>query len=140
MVDFQRGFDPGTEKASRFSSDVLLTDKAQGIEDKPVHISMNEPLTHRGYTFYQSSFIREADPRTGRETGRVQSVLQVGLNPGRRVMYARLPAGRARGVRPVLHAGRASSATAAVASARRPKAKAVKEAARRTAEPRRPER
>ena len=87
MVDFQRGFDPGTEKASRFSSDVLLTDKAQGIEDKPIHISMNEPLTHRGYTFYQSSFIRERDPRTDRETGRVQSVLQVGLNPGRPVMY-----------------------------------------------------
>jgi hypothetical protein len=88
MVDFQRGFDPGTEKASRFSSDVLLTDKAQGVENKAIHISMNEPLTHRGYTFYQSSFIREVDPRTDRETGRVQSVLQVGLNPGRRVMYA----------------------------------------------------
>lgn len=87
MVDFQRGFDPGTEKASRFSSDVRLTDKAVGIVDKPIHISMNEPLTHKGYTFYQSSFIREQDPRTARETGRVQSVLQVGLNPGRRVMY-----------------------------------------------------
>ncbi len=87
MVDFQRGFDPGTERASRFSSDVRLTDKSMGIDDKPIHISMNEPLTHRGYTFYQSSFVREEDPRTGRETGRVQSVLQVGLNPGRRVMY-----------------------------------------------------
>lgn len=87
MVDFQRGFDPGTEKASRFSSDVRLTDKALGVVDRPIHISMNEPLTHRGYTFYQSSFIREQDPRTARETGRVQSVLQVGLNPGRRVMY-----------------------------------------------------
>lgn len=87
MLDFQRGFDPGTEKASRFSSDVLLTDKAAAIRNKPIHISMNEPLTHRGYTFYQSSFVREEDPRTGRETGRVQSVLQVGLNPGRRVIY-----------------------------------------------------
>ena len=87
LVDFQRGFDPGTEKASRFSSDVLLTDKAAGINEKPIHISMNEPLTHKGYTFYQSSFIREEDPRTGRETGRVQSVFQVGKNPGRAVMY-----------------------------------------------------
>ncbi len=87
MVDFQRGFDPGTEKASRFSSDVLLTDKAEGIENQKIHISMNEPLTHRGYTFYQSSFIRERVPGSDRETGRVQSVLQVGLNPGRRVMY-----------------------------------------------------
>jgi hypothetical protein len=87
LVDFQRGFDPGTEKASRFSSDVLLTDKPAGISESPIHISMNEPLTHKGYTFYQSSFIREEDPHTGRETGRVQSVLQVGKNPGRRVMY-----------------------------------------------------
>ena len=87
LVDFQRGFDPGTEKASRFSSDVLLTDKAAGLNAKPIHISMNEPMTHKGYTFYQSSFIREEDPRTGRETGRVQSVLQVGKNPGRMVMY-----------------------------------------------------
>lgn len=87
LVDFQRGFDPGTEKASRFSSDVLLTDKTAGLNAKSIHISMNEPLTHKGYTFYQSSFIREEDPRTGRETGRVQSVLQVGKNPGRTVMY-----------------------------------------------------
>ena len=54
---------------------------------KPITISMNEPLTHRGYTFYQASYIREEDPRTGRETGRVQSVLQVGKNPGRVVIY-----------------------------------------------------
>jgi hypothetical protein len=88
MVDFQRGFDPGTEKASRYSSDVLLTDKAAGLNKKPIHISMNEPLTHNGYTFYQSSFIPEEDTRTGARTGRFQSVLQVGKNPGRRVMYS----------------------------------------------------
>jgi len=86
MIDFQRGFDPGTEQASRFSSDVLLTDKSMGITSKPYHIAMNEPLTHRGYTFYQSSFVREKDTQR-RETGRVQSVFQVGLNPGRRIMY-----------------------------------------------------
>jgi hypothetical protein len=88
LVDFQRGFDPGTEQASRFSSDVLLTDKAQGLDRKPFHIWMNNPLTHRGYTFYQSSYIREEDPRTGRETGRVQSVLQVASNPGRPIIYS----------------------------------------------------
>ncbi|MGE3820761.1 MAG: cytochrome c biogenesis protein ResB [Isosphaeraceae bacterium] len=87
MVDFDRGFDPGTEQASRFQSDVLLTDASAGIKEKPFRIEMNEPLTHRGYTFYQSSYIREQDPRTGRETGRVQSVLQVGKNPGRSVIY-----------------------------------------------------
>ena len=87
LDDFDRGFDPGTEQASRFQSQVRLTDKSMGIVDKPITISMNEPLTHRGYTFYQASYIREEDPRTGRETGRVQSVLQVGKNPGRVVIY-----------------------------------------------------
>jgi ResB-like family len=87
LVDFQRGFDPGTEKASKFSSDVLLTDKAAGIREQPIHVAMNEPLTHKGYTFYQSSFIREEDPRTGRETGRVQSVFQVHKNPAWWLMY-----------------------------------------------------
>jgi hypothetical protein len=81
LVDFQRGFDPGTQQASRFSSDVLLTDKALGVENKPFHISMNEPLTHRGYTFYQQSY------RIDDRTGKVMSTLQVGSNPGRRVMY-----------------------------------------------------
>jgi hypothetical protein len=88
LDDFDRGFDPGTEQASRFQSQVRLTDKSMGIVEKPITISMNEPLTHRGYTFYQSSYIREQDPRTGRDTGRVQSVLQVGKNPGRNIIYA----------------------------------------------------
>lgn len=87
LIDFDRTFDPGTEQASRFRSDVRLTDRAAGIVDRPYRIQMNEPLTHRGYTFYQSSYIREQDPRTGQETGRVQSVLQVGSNPGRTVIY-----------------------------------------------------
>ncbi|MFO0950849.1 MAG: cytochrome c biogenesis protein ResB [Isosphaeraceae bacterium] len=87
LDDFDRGFDPGTEQASRFQSQVRLTDKAAGIVEKPITISMNEPLTHKGYTFYQASYIREEDPRTGRETGRVQSVLQVGKNPGRPIIY-----------------------------------------------------
>ena len=87
LVDFQREFDPGSEQASRFRSEVRLTDKAAGVDDKPVTIAMNEPLTHKGFTFYQSSYIRERDPKTRAETGRVISVLQVGLNPGRTVMY-----------------------------------------------------
>lgn len=86
LNDFKRGFDPGTEQASRFSSDVTLVDKEQGINGKDFHIAMNEPMTHRGYTFYQSRYIRDVDPQ-GRETGRVQTVLQVAKNPGRDVIY-----------------------------------------------------
>ena len=106
LDDFDVGFDPGTEQASSFVSQVRLTDEAQGIKDQPHTISMNEPLDHRGYTFYQSSYIRHVDPQTLREDRPVP----VGL-PGRRptpagsIKYAGLPAGRARRVRPVLHAG-----------------------------------
>lgn len=81
LVDFQRGFDPGTEQAARFSSDVKLTDKAMGINDKAYHIAMNEPLNHRGYKFYQSRYV--PDP----ETGRMLSILQVGKDPGRILKY-----------------------------------------------------
>jgi hypothetical protein len=87
LIDFDRTFDPGTEQASRFQSDVRLTDKEAGIVDQPYRIQMNDPLIHRGYRFYQSSYVREQDPRTGQETGRVQSVLQVGRNPGRATIY-----------------------------------------------------
>lgn len=87
LDDFQRGFDPGTEQASRFSSDVRLTDKSQGVENQPHHIAMNETMNHRGYTFYQSSYHRETDPHTGRETGRFASILQVRKDPGRLLKY-----------------------------------------------------
>lgn len=87
LDDFQVGFDPGTEQASSFRSDVRLTDKTAGIVAKPITISMNEPLTHKGYTFYQSSYERMRDPRTDRETGRFASVFQVAVDPGRRIKY-----------------------------------------------------
>ncbi len=48
---------------------------------------MNHPLDHRGYTFYQSSYIRMRDPHTGQSTGQFQSVFQVATNPGRPIIY-----------------------------------------------------
>jgi hypothetical protein len=87
LDDFKVGFDPGTQQASSFVSEVRLNDESMGIKDKKYTISMNEPLTHKGYTFYQSSYIREEDPRTGRFTGKFQSIFQVGIDPGRRVKY-----------------------------------------------------
>ena len=87
LNDFDVGFDPGTEQASRFVSKVLLTDKSKGIVDEPHTISMNEPLTHRGYTFYQSRYNRIRDPATGRDTGDFQSIFQVGTDPGRQIKY-----------------------------------------------------
>ena len=48
---------------------------------------MNHPLDHRGYTFYQSNYIRVRDPHTGQFTGQFQSVFQVATNPGRPIIY-----------------------------------------------------
>ena len=87
LDDFDRLFDPGTEQPSRFVSKVRLTDEKLNLNNKPITIAMNQPLTHRGYTFYQSSYQPELDPRTDRPTGRFISVLQVATNPGRETIY-----------------------------------------------------
>ena len=61
LIDFEKTMHPGTDIAKSFSSLVNL------IEDnvpRKVLISMNEPLRHRGYTFYQASFIEEGLKQT----------------------------------------------------------------------------
>ena len=88
LDDFDTGFEPGTEQATHFESKVRLTDAAQGIKDQPHTIWMNHPLDHRGYTFYQSNYIRVRDPRTRQFTGQFQSVFQVAANPGRPIIYS----------------------------------------------------
>jgi hypothetical protein len=88
LDDFDMGFEPGTEQATHFESKVRLTDKSAGITDQPCAIYMNHPLDHRGYTFYQSNYIRVRDPDTGQFTGQFQSVFQVASNPGRPIIYA----------------------------------------------------
>lgn len=75
LANFRIGFDPGTQKAASYESEV----------DVPGHgtvtISMNEPLKWQGYTFYQSSF--EKNER-GEPT---MSILSVNHDPGRWVKY-----------------------------------------------------
>jgi hypothetical protein len=88
LDDFDTGFEPGTEQATHFESKVRLTDPEMGIKDKPYRIYMNNPLDHRGYTFYQSNYIRVRDPHTRQFTGQFQSVFQVAKNPGRPIIYA----------------------------------------------------
>jgi hypothetical protein len=87
LDDFDVGFEPGTEQATKFVSQVKLTDKDQGLKDQPHTISMNHPLYHRGYTFYQSRYSPDID-RQERPTGRFQSIFQVAINPGRNIIYA----------------------------------------------------
>ena len=58
LIDFKKVMHPGTQVAKSYSSKINL------IEDsipRPVLIEMNKPLRHKGYTFFQASFIEGAD-------------------------------------------------------------------------------
>jgi hypothetical protein len=72
LYEFRFDRYPGTDIAKNFSSRVRLVDPERG-EDREVLIRMNEPLRHRGETFYQQSF----DEKTEKAT-----ILQVVRNPG----------------------------------------------------------
>lgn len=74
LVKFKVGFDPGTEKAASYASDVFYLDPVKGLQT-PAHISMNEPLHFMGYTVYQASYEAEPD-------GKYVSVFSVGRDPG----------------------------------------------------------
>jgi hypothetical protein len=87
LDDFEVGFEPGTEQATKFVSKVRLNDTSQGVKDQAHTISMNEPMSHRGFTFYQMRYSAIQDPHNGQRTGQFQSVFQVGTDPGRPIKY-----------------------------------------------------
>jgi hypothetical protein len=80
LADFRREFNPGREGDAAFASTVHLVDEERDV-DEAHEISMNQPLTHRQYTFYQSAF-----NETGH--GREASVFSVAYDPGRPLKYA----------------------------------------------------
>ena len=49
--------DPGTQTAASYTSYVQLTDKELRYQGKTHVITMNQPLQHRGYTFYQLRYL-----------------------------------------------------------------------------------
>ena len=49
---------PGTNIAKSFSSEINLIEN--GVPRRVI-IKMNEPLRHRGYTFFQASFIEDQE-------------------------------------------------------------------------------
>ena len=58
LIDFKKVMHPGTQVAKSYSSKINL------IEDsipRSVLIEMNKPLRHKGYTFFQASFIEGED-------------------------------------------------------------------------------
>ena len=81
LKDFQVGRYQGTNRAATYASDVFVIGKDREPQG-PIHIAMNEPLYHEGFTFYQASF--SEDENTGRPT---TSVLSVNRDPGRWIKY-----------------------------------------------------
>ncbi len=78
LNDFEVGRYPGEMRPRSFESDITITDPTTGRSQGRV-ISMNRPVSHGGYTFYQSSF---------REDGkRMISFLSVSRDPGRIVVF-----------------------------------------------------
>ena len=61
LIDFEKILHPGTNVAKSFSSEVNLIE--DGIPRRTL-IKMNEPLRHKGYTFFQASFIENLDKET----------------------------------------------------------------------------
>ncbi len=73
---------PGTTMPRHFSSEMRLE---EGGAERDVVISMNEPLRHRGYTFYQASW----GPTDANPGDPLYTVLAVTRNPaGQWPMYA----------------------------------------------------
>ena len=61
LIDFKKVMHPGTEIAKSYSS---LVNLIENNIPRKVLISMNEPLRHKGYTFYQASFIENGLKQT----------------------------------------------------------------------------
>lgn len=75
LKDFRVGRYQGTVRAASYESLVEAPEKGE------VLISMNEPLKHGGFTFYQASFNSDEGGRP------VASILSVNWDPGRSIKY-----------------------------------------------------
>ena len=76
LLDFKKILHPGTDIPKSYSSDINLIENGAF---RKILIQMNEPLRHKGYTFFQSSFIEGPDNET--------SVFAVVKNYGRLFPY-----------------------------------------------------
>jgi hypothetical protein len=79
LTKFTVGYYPGSGRPRSFESQVAITDPASGRTQNHV-ISMNHPISHGGYTFYQSSY-RLLEPNN-------LSVLSVANDPGTPIVFA----------------------------------------------------
>lgn len=76
LLDFEKQVYPGTDTPRSFKS---VIEVIEGDSHWRSVISMNEPLRYKGYTFYQSSFIDDADKSA--------TILAVVKNVGRLFPY-----------------------------------------------------
>lgn len=79
LLEFSRSGNPGGMGDASYKSQVRLVDRDEGIDEES-EISMNTPLTHGKYTFYQSSF--QELP-----SGKAASIFTVAYDPGRFLKY-----------------------------------------------------
>jgi hypothetical protein len=79
LIDFKREVNPGSVGNAAFSSKVRVVDSRRSLDQERI-ISMNQPLTHGNFTFYQSSFDEAGH-------GRDISAFSVGYDPGRTLKY-----------------------------------------------------
>jgi len=76
LLDFKKILHPGTDIPKSYSSDINLIENGAV---RKILIQMNEPLRHKGYTLFQSSFIEGPNSET--------TVLAVVKNYGRLFPY-----------------------------------------------------
>jgi hypothetical protein len=78
--------DGSSAQAATYASYVQLTDPEEKVKDEDHVISMNAPLYHRGYKFYQSGYeLVDLDRATDKPVSR--SVFTVGYDPGIYLKY-----------------------------------------------------
>ena len=76
LIDFEKDYYPGTDKPRSYKSLIEIKDNF-GTQKRV--IKMNQPLRHKSWTFYQSSFIEEEESEA--------TVLAVIKNSGRAFPY-----------------------------------------------------
>jgi len=69
---------PGTNMPAMYRSNVTVHDSELG-EQRTVSIEMNRPLQHRGWSFFQSSYVVDRNRRI--------SILSVSKDPGKPIVY-----------------------------------------------------
>lgn len=86
LLRAEQTVDPGTDQPASYTSYVQVTDKSQGIDAQDNIITMNQPLSFRGYKFYQTSLQPAGEDKATLKPVNI-SVLTVSRDPGLPLKY-----------------------------------------------------